>query len=158
MSDFDPANHKYPESRYFEDFEIGERFYIPSRTMTSGLFAAFQAASGDNHPIHYDKEFCRRHGHHELLAHGLQVFIQSCAGAGVLAHVMTDGLKGMLEASCRILGPVYLGDTLYPELVVSEMQPQNTTGILTVKATIHNQDSKLVMEGMHRYLLGKRPA
>jgi acyl dehydratase len=45
---------KFKEQRYFEDFEIGETFYIASRTQTSGIFAAFQAASGDNHPIHYD--------------------------------------------------------------------------------------------------------
>lgn len=31
-------------SRYFEDFELGEIFYIPSRTLTDALFAAFQLA------------------------------------------------------------------------------------------------------------------
>ncbi|MHA1113152.1 MAG: dehydratase, partial [Alphaproteobacteria bacterium] len=44
---------KFTESRYFEDFETGEIFYIPSRTVGDGQFSAFQAASGDNHPIHY---------------------------------------------------------------------------------------------------------
>ena len=38
-------------SRYFEDFELEETFYIPSRTMTEALFAAFQLASDDNDPI-----------------------------------------------------------------------------------------------------------
>jgi len=32
--DFDHRQHRYPESRYFEDLVIGERFYIPSRTVT----------------------------------------------------------------------------------------------------------------------------
>ena len=50
--------------------------------MTDALFAAFQLASGDNDPIHYDVEFCKEHGHPALLAHGLQVFIQTAAGAG----------------------------------------------------------------------------
>src|SRR5258705_13550006 len=70
---FDPANHRLQPSRFFEDFELGEAFYIPSRTVTEPQFLAFQAASGDNHPIHYDREYCRRHGHPELLAHGYQV-------------------------------------------------------------------------------------
>ena len=48
-----------PETRWFDDFTIGETFYIPSRTMTDALFAAFQLASGDNDPIHYDVEFCK---------------------------------------------------------------------------------------------------
>ena len=41
--------------------------------MTDALFAAFQLASADNHPIHYDREYCRTHGHRDLLAHGLLV-------------------------------------------------------------------------------------
>jgi acyl dehydratase len=51
----DPLALKFCEPRYFEDFVVGERFYLPSRTMTEGVFSAFQAASGDNHPIHYDR-------------------------------------------------------------------------------------------------------
>jgi acyl dehydratase len=51
--------HQMCEQRYFDDFEVGEKFILPSRTMTEALFAAFQLASGDNHPIHYDVEYCR---------------------------------------------------------------------------------------------------
>ena len=60
---FSPAQHKYADSKFFEDLEIGEKFYIPSRTLTDANFAAFQMASGDNHPIHYDVEYCRARGH-----------------------------------------------------------------------------------------------
>ena len=49
---FNPADHRFCETRWFEDFEVGETFYIASRTMTDALFSAFQLASGDNHPIH----------------------------------------------------------------------------------------------------------
>lgn len=63
MADFDPAQHRMvSEQRWFEDFVLGERFVIPSRTQTSAVFAAFQTASGDTHPIHYDVEFCRARG------------------------------------------------------------------------------------------------
>ena len=46
--------------KYFEDFSIGDIYLIPSRTQTSGIFSMFQAASGDNDPIHYDIEFCKK--------------------------------------------------------------------------------------------------
>jgi hypothetical protein len=60
MSEFDPTQHRMvPAQRWFEDFVLGERFVIPSRTQTSAVFAAFQTASGDTHPIHYDVEYCR---------------------------------------------------------------------------------------------------
>jgi acyl dehydratase len=154
---FDPAAHRFGPSRYFEDFKIGEAFYIPSRTVTEAQFLAFQAASGDNHPIHYDREFCRRHGHPDLLAHGYQVLIQTAAGAGIFPSLVEDSLMGFLEQSSRFLKPVYAGDTLYPRLTVHELKPQRTTGVLTLASTIHNQKRWLVMEGVQRYLLKRRP-
>jgi MaoC like domain len=73
MTDFDPATHRMvPQQRWFEDFVLGERFVIPSRTQTSAVFAAFQTASGDTHPIHYDVEYCRARGMPDLLAHGFR--------------------------------------------------------------------------------------
>jgi acyl dehydratase len=52
MPDFDPASHRMvAEQRWFEDFVLAERFVIPSRTQTSAIFAAFQTASGDTHPV-----------------------------------------------------------------------------------------------------------
>ena len=156
---FDPAAHRLvPAQRWFEDFALGERFVLPSRTMTSGIFAAFQAASGDNHPIHYDREFCRARGLPDMLAHGFQVAIQSCAGAGLFPHMVEESLRGFLEQSSRFLHPVVLGDTLYPVLTVDEVTPQRTTGILGMATTIHNQHGVLVMDGRQRYLLRKRGA
>ena len=29
---FDRRQHRFPESRFFEDLTVGEHFYIPSRT------------------------------------------------------------------------------------------------------------------------------
>ncbi len=154
---FSPEAHRFAESRYFDDFRIGERFYIPSRTMTDALFAAFQLASGDNHPIHYDRPYCRTHGHRDLLAHGLLVVAQGAAGAGIFPHVVGDALIAFLEQSSRFLKPVYAGDTLYPMLIITALEPGRTTGVLVMRVTIHNQDKELVMEGEHRYLLRRKP-
>ena len=150
MTQFNPADHTFCETRWFEDFEIGERFYIASRTMTDALFSAFQLASGDNHPIHYDRPYCQSRGHKDMLAHGYQVLIQACAGAGVLPHHMGDAMIGFLEQSSRFLAPVYVGDTLYPVLEIAELKPGRTTGTLTVAVTIHNQNSVLVAKGRKR--------
>lgn len=126
--------------------------------MTGGLFAAFQAASGDNHPVHYDREYCRAHGWPDMLAHGFQVAIQTCPGAGLFPFLVEDSLKGFLEQSSRFLHPVLRGDTLYPALVVEELTPQRTTGILGFASTVHNQRGVKVMDGRQRFLLRRRPA
>ncbi len=155
---FDPAAHRFGESRYFEDMRVGERFYLPSRTMTDALFAAFQLASGDNHPIHYDIEYCRARGHRGLLAHGFQVLAQTAAGAGIFPHVIGDSLIGFIEQSSRFLRPVYSGDTVYPELVVTALTPGRTTGVITVRSTVHNQRGELCLEGEQKYLVRRREA
>ena len=153
---FDPTQHRLAPQRWFEDFALGEIFNLPSRTMTDGIFAAFQAASGDNHPIHYDAEFCRRHGMPGMLAHGYQVAIQSCAGAGLFPFMVEESLKAFLDQSTRFLAPVFVGDTLYPRLIVAELTAQRSTGVLAMRSEIHNQKGVLVMDGTQRYLLRRR--
>jgi len=158
MTEFDPARHRMvPGQRWFEDFALGERFVLPSRTMTEAVFLAFQAASGDNHPLHYDVAYCRARGMPGMLAHGFQVAIQTAAGAGLFPHLVEESLKGFLEQSSRFLAPVFAGDTLYPALEVDEITPQRTTGIVGLRSTVHNQKGVLVMEGRQRYLLRRRP-
>ena len=154
---FSPDTHRFAEPRYFDDFRLGERFYVPSRTMTDALFAAFQLASGDNHPIHYDRPYCRARGHRDLLAHGLMVAAQGAAGAGIFPHVVGDALIAFLDQSSRFLKPVYAGDTLYPMLAITGLEPGRTTGVVVMRVTIHNQDKELVMDGVHRYLLRRKP-
>jgi len=99
---FDRRTHRFPESRYFEDLAVGERFYIPSRTVTEANFAAFQTVSADNHPIHYDIEYCRERGHPGPLAHGFQVLCFTAAGAGTFAHVIGDSLIAFIEQFIRL--------------------------------------------------------
>lgn len=158
MSDteFPPDQPPIHPAKYFEDLEVGDRFHLPSRTMTEALFAAFQMASGDNHPIHYDREYCRARGHRDMLAHGFQVLIQTAAGAGDFPFVIGDSLIGFIEQSSRFVKPVYAGDTIYPALVVTGLKAQRTTGVVTLRATAHNQNKELCMEGEQKYLLKKR--
>lgn len=153
----DFSDFRLCEQRWFDDFTVGERFPLPSRTMTDALFAAFQLASGDNHPIHYDVEHCRARGMPHMLAHGYQVLIQAAAGAGLFPHTVEDSLKAFIDQSSRFLAPVYVGDTLYPLLEVASLVPGRSTGVLEMKVTIHNQRGELVMDGTQRYLLRKRP-
>jgi acyl dehydratase len=153
MSDFDPSSHHLVEMRPFEALKIGESFPIPSRTITESSFAAFQTVSADNHPIHYDVEYCQAHGHRSLIAHGFQVLAFTAAGAGLFPHVAGPNLIGFIEQSSKFLKPVYLGDTLYPNLTIAALKRQRTTGVVAVASTIHNQDGELVLEGEQKYLM-----
>ena len=150
---FDPTSHRVVPLRPFAELRVGEIFRNPSRTITEANFAAFQTVSLDNHPIHYDDEYCKRLGHPAPLAHGLQVLAFTAAGAGLFPHVIGEALIGFVEVSAKFLKGVYPGDTLYPALEIIELKPQRTTGLVTMRATVHNQKSELVLDGTHKYLL-----
>jgi acyl dehydratase len=153
MTEFKPDDHRVLPLRGFEELRVGEIFKSPSRTIGDANFAAFQAVSLDNHPIHYDVEYCRKLGHPAPLAHGLQVLSFTAAGAGLFPHVIGESLIGFIEVSAKFLKAVYPGDTLNPALEITELVPQRTTGIVAMRATVHNQKSELVLDGVHKYLL-----
>ena len=138
MTEFDPASHRMvPEQRWFEDFALGERFIIPSRTMTPAVFAAFQTASGDTHPVHYDVEYCRARGMPNLLAHGFQTLVHTAPGAGLFPYLVEE--------------------SIYPALEVTELVPGRSTGVVTLRSTVFNQRRELVLEGMQKFLIRRRP-
>lgn len=147
---------KFEPSKYFEDMVLGDRFYIASKTVTDGHFSAFQAASGDDHPIHYDLEYCKEKGHPDLLSHGFQTLILTAPGAGDFPYICEDSMMGFIEQSSKFLKPVYRGDTLYPELVISGLKEGKKTGVVTLSSTIHNQREELCMTGEMSLLLKKR--
>jgi len=135
----------------------GNGFTSRARTMTEAHFAAFQTISADNHPIHYDVEYCRERGHRGPLAHGFQILCFTAAGASTFAHAVGDALIAFVEQSSKFLKPVHPGDTLYPMLEIAALTPQRSTGVVTLAATIHNQNGEVVLTGEQKILLRKRP-
>ena len=153
---FDPAKHAMSETHYFEDVSVGDKFPIPTRTIADANFAAFQLASGDNHPIHYDLPYCQARGHENLLAHGFQALIQTAPGAGMLPHYFGDALIAFIEQSSKFLKPLYAGDTVYPMLEVVALEPGPSTGVVVLRSTLHNQRRELILEGEQKLLVKKR--
>jgi acyl dehydratase len=147
------AQRRLVPPKRFDDLAVGDRYPLPSRTLGDGNFAAFQAVSLDNHPIHYDVEYCRALGHPGPLAHGLQVLCFTAAGAGTFPHEIGDALIGMVEVRAKLLKGAFPGDTLYPDLEISVLKRQRTTGLVTMAARITNQRGETVLEGEHVYLL-----
>ena len=143
MPGFDRRQHRMAEPCWFEDLRVGERFPIPSRTVTEAHFAAFQTVSADNHPIHYDVEYCRERGLPGPLAHGFQILCFTAAGAGSFAHMIGDALLGFVEQSAKFLKPVFAGDALYPILEIAALTPQRATGIVAV--AVYNQRGEQVL-------------
>lgn len=154
MDEFDPATFGIVAQRTFEELRVGEVFRAPSRTLTDAHASAFQAVSADNHPVHYDVEWARAHGHDAPVVHGLQVLAFTAPGATVFPHLIGDVFIAFTGLSARFLAEVHSGDTLYPQLVITDLTDNgNGTGTVTTRATVHRNDGTLVLDGEHSYLL-----
>jgi acyl dehydratase len=139
ITDFDPDAFLVVPARMFEDLRIGEVFRAPSRTLTDAHAAAFQTVSMDNHPVHYDAEWARTHGHVAPVVHGLQVLAFTAPGATLFPHFIGEVFISFVELSCTFLAEVHCGDTLYPALTITGLEPKGDDGIVVTAVTVHNQ-------------------
>jgi acyl dehydratase len=144
-------------TKYFEDFQVGETFYIPAKTMTDAHFLFFAGLTGDQHPIHYDDEYAKTTRFGKRVAHGLLLTALTAVGASTLSSVLEGSIVAFVEQSARFLKPVLIGDTITPELEVSEVMPKTDVGLLRLTTRVKNQRGETVLEGMHAYLIKKRP-
>jgi acyl dehydratase len=126
---------------------------VISRGGTDAHATAFQAVSADNHPIHYNVDYARSHGHTAPVVHGLQVLAFTAPGATLFPHYIGDVFIAFTSVSCTFLAEVHAGDTLYPQLQITGLAPRGGAGQVTTRATIHNQHGQLILDGEHTYLL-----
>ena len=148
---------KFARSRYFEDFEIGETFYIPSRTIGDAEVTAFRTASGECHPLHYDMHYARERGQPSILAHPFQILLYTTPGASDFSFMIEDTFVGFVGQSSRFLRPVYRGESLYPELKVARLEPDESFGRLTLESSVLNERAEVVLEGEMTFLIQRRP-
>jgi acyl dehydratase len=153
-----PLDRRPGTPLWFDDFELGQRFPLPPRTLGPDLFAAFAQASGETHPLHTDPGWSTARGYPDMMAHGFLLVAQTVAGAGAFQHLIEDSLVGLIEQSSRFARPAYPGDVLTPVLTVAELAPNTSTGVVGLRSTLHNQRRELVLEGTQRWLLRRRPA
>ena len=113
----------------------------------------FRPYSADNHPIHYNVEYAKAHGHTAPVVHGLQILAFTAPGATLFPQYIGDSFIAFTSVSATFLAEVHAGDTLYPQLVITDLSTEDGKGKVTTRATIHNQRGELVLEGQHTYLL-----
>lgn len=150
---FDPTSFLIVPAKRFDDLKVGDIFRAPSRTLTDAHSAALQTVSADNHPIHYDAVWAKRHGHDAPVVHGLQVLAFTAPGATLFPHYIGEVFIAFTELSCKFLKEVHSGDTLYPALEIIDLEKEGNQGTVTTAISIFNQHQEMVLSGHHKCLL-----
>src|SRR5215813_7749341 len=130
-------------TKYLEDFQVGDTFHIPAKTMTDAHFLFLAGMTGDNHPIHYDDEYAKTTRFGKRVAHGLLLTALTAVGASTLSSMLEGSIVAFVEQSTRFLKPVLIGDTITPELEVSEVLPETNVGLLRLTTRVKNQRGEI---------------
>ena len=146
--------------RYFDDFEMGDRFVSHGVTVTEGQILDF-AMVYDPQPFHIDKIAASKSPYGGLIASGFhtlalafRMFYQEN-----LITACSLGSPGLDEL--RWLKPVRPGDTIHVETQVREKRPSQSRadrGILRMLYEVKNQDGEAVMTFIAIHLLLRRDA
>ena len=147
-----------PTGRLFDEFELGQAFESPGRTVTEADIAAFAAWSGDWNPLHTDEEYAQRTPFRGRVAHGL--LIQSIS-TGLSNRIgIFEGTVAAL-ASMRIdyRAPTRAGDTvrLILEVVEIDPEPSGRRGWVRFQSRVLNQRDEIVIDGEWRAILLRQP-
>jgi len=146
--------------RYYEEFELGQEFVSPARTITAYDVAAFAGLSGDYNPVHTDYEFAATTPFGQPIAHGV---LGISVATGLLARSgLFDGTAVAFLGidDWKFLGPIVFGDTIRVEFTVMSMRETKNpeTGILTRAVRLVNQRDEVVQSGDMTLMIRRQPA
>jgi acyl dehydratase len=149
------------EKLYFEDYEVGEVFVSPGRTITETDIVMFAAFTGDWHPLHTNIEFAANTPFKERIAHGMLGLTVGSAlifrlGPYVFLPRSFMAFYGM--ESIRFTAPVKIGDTIHCEVKVKSLAEKNDKlGIIDHENVIKNQRGEDVIVFITKILAGRKP-
>ncbi len=145
--------------RYWEDFEVGERFVGPGISLSEAQILDF-ALMYDPQPFHIDREAAAESPFGGLIASGFQTLalgFRSFYQTGAINHA-SIGSPGFDEL--RWLKPVRPGDTLHTEMEVKSKRASKSKpdrGTLHLTWEVKNQRGETVLNLIAIQLLRRRP-
>ena len=134
---------------FFEDFEVGQEFTTPARTVTEADIVNFACFSWDTNPLHVDKEFAKDTLFGKPIAHGLCV-LSMFTGLQSKLGIIDGSAMALLGLTWQFKLPVFAGDTISASIRVKskrESRKRADGGIVSFDVRIFNQHGEVVQEG-----------
>ena len=139
--------------RYYEEFQIGERYESPRRTVIEADISTFAGLTGDFNPLHMDAIFAADSDFKGRITHGPMVVGMAF---GLVSRDLLDGTAlGLLELSWKFIKPVRPGDTISVTLSVLEKSPTRKPdrGVVTFQLDVRNQHGETTQIGVAKGLM-----
>lgn len=144
---------------YFEDFEVGQEFVSPARTITSTDIVNFACLTGDFNEVHTNFEYCKTTQFGAPIAHGPLIY--GIMGGLQYASGINDGtMLALLQIDgWRMLNPVMHGDTirLQSRVVEKKESSKPDRGVIKFQRKCVKQDGTVAQEMVATLLYRRRP-
>ncbi|MGB9369474.1 MAG: MaoC/PaaZ C-terminal domain-containing protein [Xanthobacteraceae bacterium] len=145
--------------RTYEEFEVGQRFETPRRTVIEADISSFAALTGDFNPLHMDDVFAAESDYKGRITHGPMI-VGMAFGLASRADVMDGTVLALLEIGWTFLKPVRPGDTISAVFTVLEKRPTRTPdrGVVTLQIDVLNQHGDVAQTGTAKALVRRKDA
>ena len=144
---------------YWEEWEIGQEFESPARTVTEADIVMFAGLSGDYNPLHINEEYCKTTQFGTRIAHGPLIYAIA-AGLVFQLHLYDDTLIAFLGFdSLKFTKPTKIGDTVHVKLKVLEKRETSNPdrGVMKRQLQVINQRGEVVQDAVQAFLLKRKP-
>ncbi|TMJ01704.1 MAG: dehydratase [Alphaproteobacteria bacterium] len=145
--------------RTYEEFEVGQRFETPHRTVTEADIDSFAGLTADFNPVHMDDVFAAENGFGGRITHGPMI-VGMAFGLASRADVMDGTVLALLEIGWKFIKPVRPGDTISAIFTVIEKRPTRAPdrGVVTLQIDVLNQHGDVVQTGTATALIRGKSA
>ena len=146
-----------PRGMHFEEFEVGLEIATAARTITETDIVNFAGLSGDFNFIHTNTEAAKDTPFGQRVAHGM--LVASIATGLAVQQGFIDGTTlAFRELEWKFTRPVFIGDTIYVQIKVTETKPMAKLGggLVVFDGRVVNQHDEVVHKGTWKMLIKGR--
>ena len=142
--------------RVFDEFEIGQRFVTPGRTITESDIGAFAGLTGDYNPVHTDETFAAASDFGSRIAHG-PMGIGIAFGLASRLDLIDGTVVALLGITWDFKAPMRPGDTIRALIGVIGKRPTKnpSLGLIEWGIELTSQRDEILQTGSARFLLRK---
>jgi len=147
-------------SKYWEDYEVGEKFITPGRTVSQGMIDIMLGLAGFTLPLFWDEEEAKKGAFGTRIAPG-RLTLLIMGGLEEQGGFWDDetliALLGIDKV--KITSPLKSGDTIRIQGEVIEKRPTKNPerGIVIHRSTCRNQRGDTVAETETTHLVKRKP-
>jgi acyl dehydratase len=144
------------EPYLFEDFETGQTFVSPGRTVTESDVVMQAAMSGDWNELHTNAEHAAERDFGQRIAHGAMSFNYALGMLMKIGILERTAYAFLGMDSVTFPNPTYIGDTVSIDVEVTEtraLESRDDVGVVVFETELTTQDDRVVFKGDFQFFV-----